>query len=471
MLVLVAIATITVEATSQLAFDGRYQITQDRYDKIKTAILGNPNQTINGHPSVSGFVADMGRLPACLRELVDGYCETTAPLKFATDQNYCLEDGSLSQSNCVASGDHWMLGSCSDATKITEADCKAASDTWTPNNTGLSYGWRGGYVETPNASANINALTDGWGRTAQGICTNPLNLTTLNAALYSSNADCIANGGTFFNYGACIASDGITNLTAFTNATDCANNSSSNHWTLIDDNYGWGFDYSNSQLTIRSYGKDWTDNTASTNITDEYDKDYPQSTLSTISTSDWNATLPSTASVTITPTATTATATATCIIPSGSTTCALAPTALLKVYYRQNGVMAIPIIDNASHPTLAGTATRTNTTVCTATGYTTDCPTSGSCSSGSSCKTNGVSVSANTICSCTNATLSLTSTQPSLVFSLLPTQIPIGKIAYSVNFYDDKNSTTIIPTASNPNALPVIIDAPPRQMINFLPNW
>ena len=141
MLVLVAIATITVEATSQLAFDGRYQITQDRYDKIKTAILGNPNQTINGHPSVSGFVADMGRLPNNLRELLD---------------------------NSAGNMPHWgIYGLCTDSsatpptvTPTLLTNCQPPLN-WV--SLGIGAGWRGTYIETPNDPAKNNAITDGWG--------------------------------------------------------------------------------------------------------------------------------------------------------------------------------------------------------------------------------------------------------------------------------------------------------------------
>ena len=78
MLVLVAVASVTVETASTLAFQGRYEITKDRYEKIKKAIMGDPKVLINGQEAVSGFLADMGRLPENLRELLQtGSCSDT----------------------------------------------------------------------------------------------------------------------------------------------------------------------------------------------------------------------------------------------------------------------------------------------------------------------------------------------------------------------------------------------------------
>lgn len=184
MVVLVALATITVKSTAQFSFDSRYQITEDRYNKIKTAILGNPNQTINGHPSVSGFVADMGRLPHCLRELIDGKCVDTDTPPTASQKN---------------------------------ADTK------------LWYGWRGSYIETNNNPSITNALADGWGNVAQ--CFNT-----------------------------------TTPLNDYLIQTSCQNAG----YTWIFGNYGWYFDKSSNQLTIKSYGKDGLPNG-----TNEYDRDYP----------------------------------------------------------------------------------------------------------------------------------------------------------------------------------------------------
>ena len=57
----------------------RYDETKQRLILIKRAIVGDANRTVNGEPEISGFVADMGRLPDCLRELLDGKCADADP--------------------------------------------------------------------------------------------------------------------------------------------------------------------------------------------------------------------------------------------------------------------------------------------------------------------------------------------------------------------------------------------------------
>lgn len=238
MLVLVAIASITVESTKDFVFQGRYDITKDRYEKIKKAIIGDPNQVINGQPNISGFVADMGRLPHCLRELIDGYdCETQ--------------------------------GLCSNTADLTKTTCLSNSGTWTstPNNmfipptggmnihsSGLVYGWRrGGYLSATGDAASNNALTDGWGRVAQGACYNG----AIPIVNYIDKANCEVNVGY--------------------------------KWASFDDyNYGWYYNYDslNNQLFLRSYGKNQTFNNAPA----EYDTDYPNSiSQPLVNSSDWRA--------------------------------------------------------------------------------------------------------------------------------------------------------------------------------------
>jgi prepilin-type N-terminal cleavage/methylation domain-containing protein len=146
MLILVALASITVEATSEFAFQGRYDITQDRYEKIKKAIIGDPNQVINGQPNISGFVADMGRLPNNLNEL----------LSIGTNPSWL---------------DTITINYCSDSTYAIQTDCVANGKAWMIVNPGLGFGWHGAYL-----SATNNTLPDGWGRTAQGYCNNDLSI-------------------------------------------------------------------------------------------------------------------------------------------------------------------------------------------------------------------------------------------------------------------------------------------------------
>jgi prepilin-type N-terminal cleavage/methylation domain-containing protein len=47
----------------------RQDATEKRWDAIRKAIIGEPNLALNGSPYVSGYVADMGRLPSNIQEL------------------------------------------------------------------------------------------------------------------------------------------------------------------------------------------------------------------------------------------------------------------------------------------------------------------------------------------------------------------------------------------------------------------
>jgi prepilin-type N-terminal cleavage/methylation domain-containing protein len=47
----------------------RQDATEKRWDAIRKAIIGEPNLSLNGSPYVSGYVADMGRLPNNVQEL------------------------------------------------------------------------------------------------------------------------------------------------------------------------------------------------------------------------------------------------------------------------------------------------------------------------------------------------------------------------------------------------------------------
>ncbi|WAK03175.1 prepilin-type N-terminal cleavage/methylation domain-containing protein [Methylobacter sp. YRD-M1] len=49
----------------------KYDETKRRMDLMRRAIVGDPTRTVNGSPEISGFVADMGRLPGCVRELLE----------------------------------------------------------------------------------------------------------------------------------------------------------------------------------------------------------------------------------------------------------------------------------------------------------------------------------------------------------------------------------------------------------------
>jgi len=196
MLILTALASVTLDFTKDFAFQGRYEVTKDRYEKIKRAIIGRPDVLINGQPDISGFVADMGRLPRNIQELLV--------------QNYCMPDYKISEANPSIPSAHagnyktwcetdyaaapikWVPQStgsdCSvGTTNATQATCEAASGIWT--------GWKGPYLTLQKPDYEPNAFSDGWGSQATGLTdhnygwnivhrdSTPADVTTINTVL------------------------------------------------------------------------------------------------------------------------------------------------------------------------------------------------------------------------------------------------------------------------------------------------
>jgi prepilin-type N-terminal cleavage/methylation domain-containing protein len=178
LLLITLLASVAVRETAELGFQTRYEQTKERLDMIKQAILGNPKQVINGQQAVSGFVADMGRLPMSVRELIDisagstGYCGN----KTYVNQTICESNGSVwfsfcsnstysNQQACETNNALWMgrksFGFCSDALyQNNQTQCLANGKKWAH----LFYGgWNGPYLSISENPAEPDALTDGWG--------------------------------------------------------------------------------------------------------------------------------------------------------------------------------------------------------------------------------------------------------------------------------------------------------------------
>jgi len=170
MLIAVVIASVTLDFTKDFAFQGRYEVTKDRYDKLMQAIIGRPDVLINGQPDISGFVADMGRLPRNIQELlVQNYCmpdytisENTVngrPAAYTTNKAWCEGVYPLAPVKWIAqSNDTDCTGT--NTTLVNQALCEAAGETWT--------GWKGPYLTLKNPDYKANAFSDGWGSQATG---------------------------------------------------------------------------------------------------------------------------------------------------------------------------------------------------------------------------------------------------------------------------------------------------------------
>jgi hypothetical protein len=136
LLIMTLLAGVAIRETNSLSFQVRYEQTRERLERIREAILGNPRQIINGQQAVSGFVADMGRLPVDLHELLE--------------QNFCSDRTYSTQATCEAAGKIWNLQ--------PDWQIDAAS--------GLRFGWRGPYLNISGSALDDDAFVDGWGNEA-----------------------------------------------------------------------------------------------------------------------------------------------------------------------------------------------------------------------------------------------------------------------------------------------------------------
>jgi len=68
--ILSAAAYVALDTVESDRGQMRFDLTETRLKMIRRAIVGDPDLAVNGGPVVSGFAADVGRLPDCLEELV-----------------------------------------------------------------------------------------------------------------------------------------------------------------------------------------------------------------------------------------------------------------------------------------------------------------------------------------------------------------------------------------------------------------
>ena len=154
LMMVLLIITVTTKIVTvsfvDIGYTARYEQTKERLESIRQAILGNPKQTINGQQAVSGFVADMGRLPDNLRELLQaGNCSDVTkktPSSCVAPANWSWNSGSYS-------------GKCSNTAFSNKADCHSNGNGW------LTTGWNGPYLTVSGSADSPDAFTDGWGNT------------------------------------------------------------------------------------------------------------------------------------------------------------------------------------------------------------------------------------------------------------------------------------------------------------------
>ncbi|PCJ32736.1 MAG: hypothetical protein COA90_02070 [Gammaproteobacteria bacterium] len=124
-------ASATLMLTEGVEDQAKYDETKRRITMMRHAIVGDTSRTVNGAPEISGFVADMGRLPLCLAEL-------------------------------LTAGD-------SSGVNIFESPCDAAVtiNSWDVDlTTGIGTGWRGPYIYVLPERNSLLAFRDGYGNSA-----------------------------------------------------------------------------------------------------------------------------------------------------------------------------------------------------------------------------------------------------------------------------------------------------------------
>ncbi|MBS3965064.1 MAG: prepilin-type N-terminal cleavage/methylation domain-containing protein [Methylomonas sp.] len=113
------VASTGLMLTEGVETQAKYDETKRRMELIRKAIVGDPTRTVNGAPEISGFVADMGRLPGCLRELLE---------------------------------------------RLDCGDPAAALPVWTHDpSSGIGFGWRGPYLQVLPEIGGALRFRDGYG--------------------------------------------------------------------------------------------------------------------------------------------------------------------------------------------------------------------------------------------------------------------------------------------------------------------
>lgn len=119
-IILGSLALATTFLVDGLNVQSRYDDTKSRLQQIRRAILGDATRSLNHQPELSGYIADMGRLPANLQELID-----------------------------IDAQPEWTLN------ELLDADIS-------PVTIQMYSGWRGPYLETLPDSDGVRRFRDGW---------------------------------------------------------------------------------------------------------------------------------------------------------------------------------------------------------------------------------------------------------------------------------------------------------------------
>lgn len=200
--ILSVMATIALDNVTGDVNEQRFDQTVYKMKNIRRAILGS-DKVVNGAPVLEGFVADMGRLPNNMAELLNPkYCQNyqyknkadcedttkgnsiwvqlqpyddehcndpqyTTPTTCAAALDYCSDTSYTTESTCTGASETWFdikwIGGqhCSDPIHTTKTACGAAGDTWF-NQPKILSGWRGPYINVFADLGGQRTYRDGW---------------------------------------------------------------------------------------------------------------------------------------------------------------------------------------------------------------------------------------------------------------------------------------------------------------------
>jgi prepilin-type N-terminal cleavage/methylation domain-containing protein len=162
-LVILAVMTvIAVQSTEYLVEQARYNATQKTLQNVQDAIVGPTGQRAqDGSQLITGFVADMGRLP---QPVYSGGVIVGDPLRELWDATIIPSGaGYANQSVTVANNTPTPASTVLKYPASSVYNPTAAAVTVTGT---LPCGWRGPYLQLPIGSG---ALLDGWGNPLQSL--------------------------------------------------------------------------------------------------------------------------------------------------------------------------------------------------------------------------------------------------------------------------------------------------------------
>jgi prepilin-type N-terminal cleavage/methylation domain-containing protein len=254
LLVVISLLGIVAMAATTLMIDTgeekRKDATEKNWDAIRKAIVGDSNLTLNGSPVISGYVADMGRLPVNIKELMSKDYDFDHDVDLATAPIAIVQPAWR----------EYDLGTLFPGLAVPHAPPAAPVAGMAK----LSGGWRGPYLYT----AGSKIYADAW-----GFRDDDYFLDTSNNFILDAENNKILKDSVNFNWSVihkpievppCNSLDTV----ALENdiATDC------------------------DGIQIQSLGDDHAIDTGPINVTEntDYTRDFPHANVETVVANDWS---------------------------------------------------------------------------------------------------------------------------------------------------------------------------------------